>query len=210
MLSPIEQDSWPKTCCRHLVVRILLRYYPPWSILPPVSRVPREIRSVRLRRVHSFHLCLSLSTCIVGSSIVRISPNHVHINDTDFYHEYVDKFAFLFCIVSIRKELKSRRVFSPRSEFYKAPELYDNVGLPGSLITMTDPHKHKIRRNVLNPLFSARSIDSISSRTTRTVERALETIVDDTQAGKAINIELLFRRIMVSTSCSFSFLKRSE
>lgn len=112
-----------------------------------------------------------------GSSIVRISPNHVHINDTDFYHE----------------------VFSPRSEFYKAPELYDNVGLPGSLITMTDPHKHKIRRNVLNPLFSARSIDSISSRTTRTVERALETIVDDTQAGKAINIELLFRRIMLDS-----------
>lgn len=119
-------------------------------------------------------------------------------------------FVFLFRIVSIRMELKLRRVFSPRSEFYKAPDFYDNLGLPGSLITMRNPHKHKIRRNVLNPLFSAQSIDSMSSRTIRTVQRALETVVDDTQAGKAINIELLFRRIMVSTSWSFSFSKLSE
>lgn len=67
---------------------------------------------------------------------------------------------------------------------------------------MRDPHKHKIRRNMLNPLFSARSIDGVSSRTTRTVQRALEIVVTDTQAGKVINIHQLFQRIMVSVTCS--------
>ena len=65
---------------------------------------------------------------------------------------------------------------------------------------MTDPHKHKIRRNLLNPLFTARSIDSTSLQTTRTVQRAMETAIADTQAGKTINIQQLFRRIMVGVS----------
>lgn len=38
-------------------------------------------------RVSSFHLCLWLNMCIVASSIIRISPNHVHINDPGFYNE---------------------------------------------------------------------------------------------------------------------------
>lgn len=68
---------------------------------------------------------------------------------------------------------------------------------------MTDPQKHKVRRNLLNPLFSARSIDSISSRTTRRVQRGLEIAIANAEAGKAINIQQLFRRITVSVSWSF-------
>lgn len=117
-----------------------------------------------------------------ASSIIRIAPDHVHINDSDFFNV----------------------VFGSQSEFYKAEE-YDNTGLSGGLLTMRDPHKHKIRRNMLNPLFSARSIDGVSSRTTRTVQRALEIVVTDTQAGKVINIHQLFQRIMFDNLCGIAF-----
>lgn len=37
--------------------------------------------------------------CIVASPIIRISPNHVHIKDADFFNEYV---SITSCIVSVR------------------------------------------------------------------------------------------------------------
>lgn len=147
---------------------------------------------------------LLLNSYILASSIIRISPNHVHINDPEFQNEYVDRLLSLSCIVSVRKKLSPHRVFSSRSEFYKAPYLYDGFGAPGSILSMTDPHVHKIRRNLLNPLFSARATEGFSLRTTRRVQRALEIAVADAQAGKPINIEQLFRGIMVSVSCRFS------
>ncbi|MCJ1465275.1 hypothetical protein MMC07_003891 [Pseudocyphellaria aurata] len=118
-----------------------------------------------------------------ASSIIRISPNHVHIKDPYFFSE----------------------IFSPRSEFYKAPEFYDGVGVPGSIIMLRDPHKHRIRRNMLNPLFSSRSIDSMSLRTSRTVQRALRIALSDFEAGKETNIQQLFRRITLDSICETAF-----
>lgn len=155
-------------------------------------------------------LCLLLNSWIEASSIIRISPNHVHIDDPDFFNEYVNQVLPLFCSMSVLNALKLPRVFRPRSEFYKPSEYYDTVGVPGSLVTLTDPHRHQIRRNMPNPLFPARSIDGMSSRTTRTVQRALEIVVADTQAGKVIDLEQLFSRVMVSIFWSFSFSELSE
>lgn len=70
---------------------------------------------------------------------------------------------------------------------------------------LTDPHKHKIRRNMLNPLFSSQSVDSMSSRTTRIVERALKIALSDAEAGKETNIQQLFRRITVGVSEGLPF-----
>lgn len=104
------------------------------------------------------------------------------------------------------QKLNSCRAYSPRSAFYKATDFYDTFNMEGSIIAMTDPHQHKIRRNMLNPLFSARSIDSISSRTTLLVQRALEIAITHAETGKAINIQQLFRRIAVSFPWGFILL----
>lgn len=134
----------------------------------------------------------------------------MHIKDPEFYNEYATPSSFRLLHRIGSQKLKSRSVFSPRSEFYKASYYYDSFGVPGSIVMITDPHKHKIRRNMLNPLFSARSTDTMSSRSTRIVQRALEIVVTDSEADRAINIRELFRRITVSVSQTFSFAKLSD
>ena len=90
------------------------------------------------------------------------------------------------------------RVFCWHTEYYKAPYLYQNLGLSNSLISLCDPKKHKIHRSVVTPLFTKQSIDRLSSCVVDKVEDAVELMRQCNEQGKPVDIQLLYRCITVS------------
>ncbi|XHG06604.1 hypothetical protein AWENTII_009791 [Aspergillus wentii] len=87
--------------------------------------------SQRLPSLHQYY----------DSPVIRIAPNHVHINDVDIY----------------------RQVYCNKTKFLKWDFFYQSSEKVDSIVTVTDPHRHQIYRSRLGPLFSMRSIDQSSS-----------------------------------------------
>lgn len=51
-----------------------------------------------------------------------------------------------------------RKIFHVRTRYMKEPYLYDNLGPEKSLPAISTPEKHRIHRNILNPLFSKQAV----------------------------------------------------
>ncbi|PYH48470.1 cytochrome P450 [Aspergillus saccharolyticus JOP 1030-1] len=105
------------------------------------------------------------------SPVIRISPNHVHVNDPDFYNI----------------------VYRAGTDYRKAPSFYKALGYPNSLISILDPQKHRVFRNTIAPLFSPAALDLCAPRIHRVVLRAASKIVDGLQTGSPIQIQQLYR-----------------
>lgn len=60
-----------------------------------------------------------------------------------------------------------------------------------SLATIIDPKKHRIHRNILNPLFSTQSIDQMSAGVCDKVDQAIR-FMERTQS-RPVNIQELLR-----------------
>ncbi|KAJ5654239.1 cytochrome P450 [Penicillium lividum] len=115
--------------------------------------------------------------------IVRISPNHVHVNDPEFYKE----------------------VFKSPTEYYKAPYFYQNVGVSESLVAILNPHKHRMRRAMISPLFSKNAMDKIMPLVQDIVEHAADILRKRYREGKSTDIQKLYRCITVDTISTACF-----
>lgn len=101
-----------------------------------------------LRSPKSHHL-----TCgHLGSSVIRIAPNELHIRKPELY----------------------KTIYSQSTAYYKPWSFYQSLSIPHSLTTETDPNVHRGLRRILNPYFSKRSVDQLSSLVLSKIER-LET-----------------------------------
>ena len=83
-------------------------------------------------------------------AILRIGPNHLHVNDPDFYKE----------------------VFRNQTSYHKSHYFYRSLRIGDSIISMTDSHQHKAYRTIINPLFSKASLDPFQATVNEIVERA--------------------------------------
>ena len=94
------------------------------------------------------------------------------------------------------------RVFQS-GDFLKAPYFYENLGIDNSLVGMTDPAEHRVHRNIVNPMFSARSIQEISHGAIAKVKKAADLMRKKSLDGKHINIQQVYRCI---TACGLKCL----
>ncbi|OJJ35540.1 hypothetical protein ASPWEDRAFT_28167 [Aspergillus wentii DTO 134E9] len=102
--------------------------------------------SQRLPSLHQYY----------DSPVIRIAPNHVHINDVDIYRQQVPSHT-------IYSNTNVSRVYCNKTKFLKWDFFYQSSEKVDSIVTVTDPHRHQIYRSRLGPLFSMRSIDQSSS-----------------------------------------------
>ncbi|KAL4879974.1 cytochrome P450 [Aspergillus karnatakaensis] len=102
-----------------------------------------------------------------NSPVIRISPNHVHVNDPEFYHV----------------------VYRAGTDYGKAPHFYKALVYPEALIAIMDPKRHRVYRNTIAPLFSPAAIELCA----QVILTAAEKIREGFQTGQAVDMERLFR-----------------
>ncbi|CAG8071881.1 unnamed protein product [Penicillium nalgiovense] len=83
------------------------------------------------------------------SSVIRIAPNELHIRKPELY----------------------KTIYSQSTAYYKPWSFYQSLSIPHSLTTETDPNVHRDLRRILNPYFSKRSVDQLSSLVLSKIER---------------------------------------
>ncbi|KAJ6010342.1 hypothetical protein N7451_001754 [Penicillium sp. IBT 35674x] len=119
----------------------------------------------------------------VDSNVIRISPNHLHINDLDFFYE----------------------VFRVNSDFLKPPHFYERLQAPGSLATATNPNEHRILRRRVGPLFSSKATEKMAHSVKLKVRQAAENSAAFIGKGSAFNTQTLFRSIALDILCAEYF-----
>ncbi|RDW72768.1 cytochrome P450 [Aspergillus mulundensis] len=109
------------------------------------------------------------------SPVIRISPNHVHVNDPEFYHV----------------------VYRAGTDYGKAPHFYKALIYPEALIAIMDAKRHRVYRNTIAPLFSPAAIDLCAPRIKDVVLKAAAKLDDGLRSGNPVNAERLFRAVSV-------------
>ncbi|PYI35304.1 cytochrome P450 [Aspergillus indologenus CBS 114.80] len=117
-----------------------------------------------------------------NSRIIRVSHNHLHINDPDFYHE----------------------VFKPGTAFHRDPAFYTSLPFSNSVASLTDFHHHSLRRKKLNPAFTPSAVQSSLSTLITNIEDIGETLSRACRDGRPLNIQRLFVYLSVSKRFNFS------
>ncbi|EFY89582.1 calcineurin-dependent [Metarhizium acridum CQMa 102] len=101
--------------------------------------------------------------------IVRVSPNRVHINDSAFYH----------------------KVYSTRTKYLKEPALFKFAGELDALPFIMEPAAHKIRRAIVGPMFSPRSIQEFSPAALQIIKAALGKVEEAHDSGLPVSLKTL-------------------
>ncbi|KAJ5728196.1 cytochrome P450 [Penicillium malachiteum] len=118
-----------------------------------------------------------------NSAVVRISPNHLHINDPEFYH----------------------KVFKVSTDFYKAPYFYEAFGFATSLATITNPDRHKPLRTVIAPMFTGSVVDEMSGEVYQMVCKATSMILKSRQRAHTFNVMHFLRCLTTDINCDLIF-----
>ncbi|KAF5592142.1 trichodiene oxygenase [Fusarium pseudocircinatum] len=93
----------------------------------------------------------------------------VHINDPNFYH----------------------KVYSTGTKFLKEPAMFRFAGELDALPFIMDPAAHKVRRGIVNPMFSPRAIKDFSPLALQIIKGALKKIGDSYETGTPASLEPL-------------------
>ena len=59
-------------------------------------------------------------------------------------------------------DIYNHKVHGPQGTYVKSKFFYGTIGAPAALLSLQDPHQHKIRGNVVNPLFLRRLVNTLS------------------------------------------------
>ncbi|KAI0848996.1 putative elymoclavine monooxygenase [Daldinia vernicosa] len=105
-----------------------------------------------------------------GSPVIRIGPNHVHVNSPEFFEE----------------------VFHIGSKYSKDPAFYKNFG---GIDSMLDPEDFRTYRTHISPLYSARSADGLTPRLLTELQAIGKRLEQNVGTGAVVNIQKLFRTL---------------
>ncbi|ATZ50413.1 hypothetical protein BCIN_05g07640 [Botrytis cinerea B05.10] len=115
-----------------------------------------------------------------NSSVIRIAPDMVHVNDPDFFST----------------------IFNNRTTYLKDPSLYKQISLNESIVSMLDPHEHRLRRQKVNSMFSTKAVDSMAPDVLAIAQKAANIMmkrgeekrpVDMYRLSRSISSEVLFK-----------------
>ncbi|OGM44850.1 hypothetical protein ABOM_006118 [Aspergillus bombycis] len=105
-----------------------------------------------------------------NSTIIRISHNHLLINDPDFFHD----------------------VFKPGTEFQRDPTFYQSLPLANSLAALADFKLHGVRRKQLNPVFTPSAVAEALPTLSKNIEGIGEILSRAKRDGTAVDIQAHF------------------
>lgn len=81
------------------------------------------------------------------------------------------------------------------SKFYKEPNFYRGISFPTSSIGLVDPVAHRVRRQVLNPLFTAGRVQTIAPKLQTKIEQLCVKLDEFAHADKAVNLYAAFKSV---------------
>ncbi|KAJ5539961.1 cytochrome P450, partial [Penicillium frequentans] len=137
-------------------------------------------------------------------SIIRTGPNEVHVNDPEFYLEYVKA-----CIPGTR-ENEQFQLYGNEARFPKDPSFYEVMGLSESLGFITNRKKHKYRHHIVKSLFSKASIDGFSPIIEQTLSNVLSKASEAHRSKSSLDIQQLYRCFTADIIMSFLFGKSMD
>ncbi|KAL3477782.1 cytochrome P450 [Aspergillus californicus] len=117
------------------------------------------------------------------SPIVRVGPNHVHVNDPEVF----------------------KKVFAIASPFLKSKFFYTSAGLPEAIGAILDPKKHHVRRAILSPRFSPKALASYTGSLVGQVTLCAEIMARRARLGLAIEMPRYTRALTVDVISEFTF-----
>ncbi|KAL4933002.1 cytochrome P450 [Aspergillus undulatus] len=120
--------------------------------------------------------------------VIRTSPNHVHVNDPDFYHV----------------------VYRSGTPYGKAPHFYKALIYPEALITPMDSKRDRVYRNTIAPLFSPAAIELCTPRIQDVIMNAASKIADGLRNNEPLDVQRLYRAISADVIYVTLFGQRDE
>ncbi|KAK1139549.1 hypothetical protein N8T08_000689 [Aspergillus melleus] len=118
-----------------------------------------------------------------NSSIIRVSPNHVHVNDPEFY----------------------KKLFAIGSPFRKARCFYHAFGLSSAIGSEWDPKTHHRHRAAMNPGFSPKSLASFTPTILRHTRGSMDDIAARGRKGMAIIVPRHAKSLTVDVVSEVTF-----
>ncbi|KAI1124633.1 cytochrome P450 [Nemania abortiva] len=120
--------------------------------------------------------------------LVRVTPSRVHISDPDYFHE-------IYSITGAKKYLKD-------SEFFAT-----GGGIKHSVIMLTDPEAHRVRRKTIQNLFSPKGMEEISYKFEEIVRKGLEKLRLSYEDKTPVDMNRIFKGITVDAIMLLMFDK---
>lgn len=103
--------------------------------------------------------------------IVRITPEELHIKDSEYYDE----------------------IYAPATKKRdKWTGAVSSSGTPGSIFATVGHNLHRMRRSALNPFFSKRSITSNEPQIREIVEHMCHRLTESAKTGDVIRMDAVF------------------
>ncbi|KAJ5090176.1 cytochrome P450 [Penicillium argentinense] len=117
-----------------------------------------------------------------NSDVVRISPNHVHINDPDFYFQ----------------------MFKVTSGFEKDPAFYSKLGVPHSILSV-DTKTARFIRTKANAIVAPRDWGVMAEKAYKVTKRASDHLASQSRRGDEIDLFQMLRSISTDMICHLCF-----
>ncbi|TEY57352.1 hypothetical protein BOTCAL_0220g00050 [Botryotinia calthae] len=108
-----------------------------------------------------------------NSSVIRITPDMVHVNDPDFFS----------------------KMFNNRTSYLKDPSVYKNLSMNESILSILNPHKHRLRRQKVSSLFSTKAVDSMAPDVLAIVQKAANIMMKRGEEKRPVDMYRLCRSI---------------
>ncbi|KAF7917956.1 uncharacterized protein EAE98_009984 [Botrytis deweyae] len=108
-----------------------------------------------------------------NSSVIRIAPNHVHVNDPEFFS----------------------KMFNNRTTYRKDPGYYKQISVSESLVSILDPQEHRLRRQKVRSLFSSKAADSMAPGILAVAQEAANVMIKRGEEKRPIDMHRLCRSI---------------
>lgn len=97
-----------------------------------------------------------------------------------------------------------RRIYKQNTRFHKDPRFYATLGFPSASVCITDPHQHRLRREILNPFFSKRTIAALSAVLHATAAKLCVNIATAAENG-AVPLQDAFHCMTVDIISGYAF-----
>ncbi|KAM0689458.1 hypothetical protein Q7P36_010329 [Cladosporium allicinum] len=107
------------------------------------------------------------------SPVIRVGPNELHFGDAFHFHQ----------------------IYKSQEKFTKEPTFYRRLGVPGSILSVTDTEAHRDLRNLLSPYFSTRALDAKLDKMLSKCDAACQNVSRSIEMSQLIDTQNLASRL---------------